>query len=247
MEAITKQIAKLSTEDDIAAVRKILTGQLKKIKEEPAANGGAGKAEVEKPAAKAAAKSSAKVETTKKVAKLAAGEAEPVKEAKKTDGVRVTRIAGKQAEALKKGLKLSDEQKKEFESGKKSFREYVDSLTDEDWDSKNIDEHISDFVNLKKGAAVVPAVIEVISLSIDGLKEIESELTATVDPLVFWHAKTGRNVTGPIAVSEEECSVTEMDGEEYLVGDESSRVYKGEAEAECLGFAGFGKFKNIVV
>ncbi len=55
-------------------------------------------------------------------------------------------------ELNKVGVKYSDDDKKEFEKTKKEFVSYVDDLTDDDFTSKNLTQHMQDFANTKKPA-----------------------------------------------------------------------------------------------
>jgi len=57
-------------------------------------------------------------------------------------------------ELNKVGVKYSDDDKKEFEKAKKEFVSYVDDLTDDDFTSKNLTQHMHDFANTKKPAPV---------------------------------------------------------------------------------------------
>lgn len=245
MEAIAKQIAKLSSEEDIAATRKMLTEQLKKIKAEPVANAGAGKeeiAEVKKPAAKAAGKKPAEKAAKKAVVAEVEVAAKPAP--KIADGKRITRIAGKLAEILFKGVNANSD--KEKTAVKKDFNEYVEGLTTDDYDAKNNEAHAVDFLDLKKGAATEPAPIEATTLSLKELEEMKNMLTEhPTNAGMYWHEGKGEHFTGPAKSSEEGLDEAKMDDEEYFVGETTKRVY--DKDDNFLGFMGFGKFEKLVV
>jgi hypothetical protein len=200
------------------------------------ANGGAGK---EEPVAKAAKKAAP---AKKPAAKVAAGEeeAKPAAKsaAKKTDGARITRIAGKQAESIKKALGLSDEQKKEFETAKASFKDYITKMSDKDYEAKDWDEHVSDWAKIKDVIKTeAPLTFEI--LTIEELQEVKDELTETKTVGVFWNPSKGVHVTGPVASSEE--GLDEVG--DHLIGETTKRVYN--KDETFLGFAGIGEFKDI--
>jgi hypothetical protein len=220
------------------------------IKEESVANAGAGKI-VEEPVTPVKAKGK-KIETPsapvkgKKVAKLASGEEETKSVAKSTaKNTDVTRkitfpANGSHTKILKDAF---GDDKKAFETAKKAVNKYYSSLSDDDADAKNHDEHVRDWLKLKNETkAEEPITFDI--LTIEDLVSMK-DLNETDKVGIYWHPETGRHVTGPDADPEEGMDEATMDGNEYLVAETTKRVYN--ADEEFLGFAGIGKFKDIKI
>lgn len=243
----------ITTEAGIKAERDALTKRLaeikkgdKPVKEEPAANGGAGKAVVE-PKTPVKGKKETKAETpsapAKKAGKKAAvKETEPAKEEKKEVAEEVAKTGAKDikfgakdkhTETLKKGL--GDADKAVFENAKKAFKKYVLGLSETDYDAKTLDEHVQDWLKTRETKAEEPVVPTVLELA--ELLELK-DLAETKEPGIYWHPETGRHVTGP---SDKDEGLDEVG--KYLVGENTKRVYD-DAE-EFLGYAGIGKFKDL--
>jgi ATP-dependent exoDNAse (exonuclease V) beta subunit len=234
----TFNFAEITTEADIKNARDALTKRLAEIKkgltkDEPVANGGAGKA-VEEPV------TPVKVTKAKKAAvKTVPEEVKPVAkaaEAKNTDGKREIAfpVTASHTKALKEGLKNPDT--KQFTKDKQSFKKYCESLADSDWDAKNLDEHVADWLKLKtEPKAEEPITFDI--LSIGELKEMKG-LTETKTVGIYWHPETGRHVTGQ---TDSEEGLDEVG--DYLVGENTKRVY--DNDEKFLGFAGIGKFESM--
>jgi len=197
---------------------------------EPAANGGAGKAETPSAPAKKAGK------------KAAVKETEPVKEEKKEvaeEAVDETPndikfgAKDKHTETLKKGL--GDADKAVFESAKKAIKKYVGGMAKADFKAKTPDEHVQDWLKTRETKAEEPVVPTVLELA--ELLELK-DLAETKTVGTYWHPETGRHVTGPPNADED---MDEVD--DYIVGENTKRVYN-DAD-EFLGYAGIGKFKDL--
>jgi len=243
----TFNFAGITTETDIKMARDALTKRLAEIKkgispikEEPAANGGAGKA-VEEPV------TPVKVTKPKKAAvKTVPEEIKPAAkavEAKNTDGKREIAFpaTASHTKALKEGLNNPDT--KQFTKDKQGFKKYCESLSDADWDNSTIDEHVETWLKLKnEPKAEEPLTFDI--LSIEELKGMKG-LTETKTVGIYWHPETGRHVTGPAETEDEEDTIKEMEGTDYQVGETTHRVYDVKTES-FLGFAGIGKFESMV-
>jgi hypothetical protein len=242
----------ITTEAGIKAERDALTKRLaeikkgdKPVKEEPAANGGAGKAVVE-PKTPVKGKKETKAETpsapAKKAGKKAAvKETEPAKEEKKEVAEEVAKTGAKDikfgakdkhTETLKKGL--GDADKAVFENAKKAFKKYVLGLTETDYDAKTLDEHVQDWLKTRETKAEEPVVPKILTLA--ELMERKNLVQTKTD--MFWDPDAGENVTGPTDSDE---GLDEVG--DYLVGENTKRVYNGAEE--FLGYAGIGKFKDL--
>lgn len=76
-----------------------------------------------------------------------------------------------------------------------------------------------------------------------------NEFIVTVDGSpegVFWDGKTGRWVRGPRADDDEDLVGKKFNGQEYMVGEKTGRVYREtDNRDEFVGFVGVGKFKDM--
>lgn len=233
----TFNFASITTEADIKTARDALSKRLAEIKkglpkEEPVANAGAGKA-VEEPV------TPVKVTKSKKAAVKTVPEEKPAAkaaEAKNTDGKREIAfpVTASHTKALKEGLKNPDT--KQFTKDKQSFKKYCESLADADWDAKNLDEHVADWLKLKtEPKAEEPMTFDI--LNIEELKGMKG-LTETKTVGIYWHPETGRHVTGQ---TDSEEGLDEVG--DHLVGENTKRVY--DKDENFLGFAGIGKFESM--
>ena len=66
-------------------------------------------------------------------------------------------------------------------------------------------------------------------------------------PGVYLNTETSKYVTGPLEDPDEDFSVPlKLDGKEYIIGDNTSRVYEMKEEGDVFaGFYGIGKFYNF--
>jgi ATP-dependent exoDNAse (exonuclease V) beta subunit len=235
MSKIADFVATLSMEE-AEETRKVITKHVAALKkgEKPVANAGAGKA-VEEPV------TPVKVTKTKKAAvKTVPEEVKPVAkaaEAKNTDGKREIAfpVTASHTKALKEGLNNPDT--KQFTKDKQSFKKYCESLADADWDAKNLDEHVADWLKLKtEPKAEEPMTFDI--LSYEELKGMKG-LTETKQVGIYWHPETGRHVTGPAELKDEEY----IEVGDYLVAETTKRVV--DNDEKFLGFAGIGKFESV--
>jgi hypothetical protein len=182
-----------------------------------------------------------KVPKTKKSAKAIEPEpekkvAEPAPEPKK----KVIRLTKEH----KSNLAIACEVEEVSETLRKEFVQYVSDLTDGDFSSKKLDDHIIDFANLKKGpSAEKEQSIEILDL--EELQKLKS-LNETDTVGVFKHAN--QLVTGFPHDGDEDATEVEFEGSTYVVGDKTGRVYETIGEKDVFkGFVGVGKFKNMKV
>jgi hypothetical protein len=233
----TFNFASITTEADIKTARDALSKRLAEIKkglpkEEPVANGGAGKA-VEEPV------TPVKVTKAKKAAvKTAPEEVKPVAKAVEADEKR--KMAFPAGASHTKMLKDAfGDDKKGFENAKKTINKNYEAMSREEQNAKTNDEHVAAWLKLKtEPKAEEPMTFDI--LSIEELKDMEG-LTKDEDkaPGMYWHQETGRFVTGPAASSEE--GLDEVG--DYLIGETTKRVY--DKDEKFLGFAGMFKFEKI--
>jgi hypothetical protein len=233
----TFNFASITTETDIKMARDALTKRLAEIKkglpkEEPVANGGAGKA-VEEPV------TPVKVTKAKKAAvKTVPEEVKPVAKAVEADEKR--KMAFPAGASHTKMLKDAfGDDKKGFENAKKTINKNYEAMSREEQNAKTNDEHVAAWLKLKtEPKAEEPLTFDI--LSIEELKDMEG-LTKDEDkaPGMYWHQETGRFVTGPAASSEE--GLDEVG--DYLIGETTKRVY--DKDEKFLGFAGMFKFEKI--
>lgn len=241
----TFNFASIMTESDIKMARDALTKRLAEIKkglskEEPVANGGAGKEPVTpvKVAKTMSETPSAPVKGKKAAVKTVPEEKPAAKaaEAKNTDGKREIAFpaTASHTKALKEGL--NNPETKQFTKDKQSFKKYCESLSDSDWDNSTIDEHVENWLKLKnEPKAEEPLTFDI--LSIEELKGMKG-LTETKTVGIYWHPETGRHVTGQ---TDSEEGLDEVD--DHLVGENTKRVY--DKDEKFLGFAGIGKFESM--
>ena len=246
----TAEEARKAITKHVAALKK---GE-KPVKEEPAANGGAGKAAVESKTP-AKAKKDTKTETPsapkkgkKPVAKVAAGEEETKPAAKPAEEEAKYKLVfgakDSHTKTLKEVLglpteeKLNDEQTKLFNKMKPKCANYVGAMTKAERDAQSLDDHVKHWHATQNQAKVAEPVVPNV-LSYEELTGL-SDLVETETAGIYWHPESGRHLTGPAALPEEGLDEVK-DG--YLVGETTKRVYN-DAE-EFLGFAGIGKFKDL--
>lgn len=158
-------------------------------------------------------------------------------------------------EQKKKVIRLTKEHKSQIaiaceveevsETLRKEFVKYVSDLTDADFASKKLDDHIIDFANLKK---IVHPVAEEHSVEILELEELQKlkPLSETDTVGVFKHAN--QLVTGFPHDGDEDATEIEFERSTYVVGDKTGRVYEAIGGKDIFqGFVGVGKFKNMKV
>ena len=85
------------------------------------------------------------------------------------------------------------------------------------------------------------------------VKDVEelqnNEFIVTVDGSpdgVFWDGKNGRWVRGPGAIDDEDVVEVKFNGNEYMVGEQTLRVYQEtDNRDEFAGYLGVGKFRDM--
>jgi hypothetical protein len=162
--------------------------------------------------------------------------AEPAPEPKK----KVIRLTKEH----KSNLAIACEVEEVSETLRKDFVQYVSDLTDGDFSSKKLDDHIIDFANLKKGSsAEKEQSVEILEL--EELQKLKS-LNETDTVGVFKNAN--QLVTGFPHDGDEDATEVEFEGSTYVVGDKTGRVYETIGQKDVFkGFVGVGKFKNMKV
>ena len=122
------------------------------------------------------------------------------------------------------------------------YRKHINEMSEEDYNNhENKDDHMVDYVSTKvKGSNAAgggPASPEVKKVSeLKGLEEVGTGI---------FKNKSGKLVTGPTEDVDEDMEDAKFDGEEYILGTKTKRVYKadpsGGPDVFC-GFWGIGKF-----
>ena len=85
---------------------------------------------------------------------------------------------------------------------------------------------------------------------VDDIDELRTnEFLITVDGApegVFWDGKNGRWIHGPDAVDDEDVVEKKFNGEEYMVGEQSGRIYREtDNRDEFVGYVGVGRFRDM--
>ena len=130
---------------------------------------------------------------------------------------------------------------------KKEFVTHVNSLSDEQFAEFSLEGHMSQLANTHApaaagGAGEAPAP-KLKTLTVAELIKQYKNLTQ-VSPGVFQHKTTGEMVTGPAEDTDEEFEDKEHDGDDYIVGETTKRVYKPSDDGpdEFVGYWGVGEW-----
>jgi len=156
---------------------------------------------------------------------------------------------------------------------KKSFQQFVEEMTDDDFRKEGLADHMRSFAKLQAavedtgagvgfhlmkpidesdsesecsmGAVVMGATATVVDVTLKELQGIG--MTATIDPTgTFWDADNGRFVKGPEADDDEDFEDAKFEGKAYVVGEKTGRVYEARDSGDVFaGFIGVGKFKKM--
>lgn len=139
------------------------------------------------------------------------------------------------------GDKIKDSLKEVFggmfaETTPNEFKEYVNSMTPDAYKAHNVKVHMENFLQTLSGGGGggASARILVQSLSFKDLRKMENELKST-DKVGIYTNSSGDYFTGPSKDEDEDLDEKEFDGETFLVGEKTGRVYHVESE-EFLGF-----------
>jgi hypothetical protein len=139
------------------------------------------------------------------------------------------------------GDKIKDSLKEVFgdmfaENSPNEFKEYVNSMTPDAYKAHNVKVHMENFLQTLSGGGGggAPARIMFQSLSFKDLRKMENELKST-DKVGIYTNSSGDHFTGPSKDEDEDLDEKEFDGETFLVGEKTGRVYHVESE-EFLGF-----------
>ena len=139
------------------------------------------------------------------------------------------------------GDKIKDSLKEVFgdmfaENSPNEFKEYVNSMTPDAYKAHNVKVHMENFLQTLSGGGGggAPARILFQSLGFKELRKMENELKST-DKVGIYTNSSGDHFTGPSKDEDEDLDEKEFDGETFLVGEKTGRVYHVESE-EFLGF-----------
>lgn len=136
------------------------------------------------------------------------------------------------------GDKIKDLLKEVFgdkfaENSPAEFKEYVNSMTPDAYKAHNVKVHMENFLQTLSGGGGGGGPI-IKSLGFKELRKMENELNTT-DNVGIYSNSSGDYFTGPSKDEDEELDEKEFDGETFLVGEKTGRVYHMESE-EFLGF-----------
>ena len=139
------------------------------------------------------------------------------------------------------GDKIKDSLKEVFgdkfaENSSNEFKEYVNSMTPDAYKAHNVKVHMENFLQTLSGGGGggAPARTLVQSLTLKELSKIENEVKTT-DKVGIYTTSSGDYFTGPSKDEDEDLDEKNFDGETFLVGETTGRVYHMESE-EFLGF-----------
>jgi len=140
---------------------------------------------------------------------------------------------------------MTTQLKAEFESAsnawddkyKKEFVDEMNAMDADDYASKGLESRMTAFAESKSPAAGGGGIE---SLTVAELRAQNKNLTE-VSAGVYQHKTTGKRVTGPPEVSEEDLDDAAFEDVDYVVGAKSKRVYLASSE-EFVGYWGVGKF-----
>ena len=130
---------------------------------------------------------------------------------------------------------------------KKEFVDYVNGLSEEDFAEYGLEGHMSKFANMHTLAAAGgggggggPSTK---SLTVTKLHEMNEHLIE-MSAGVYQHKTTKNVFSGPEQDSDEEFEDVEVGGVDYVVGQNTKRVYKRQDDGpdEFVGYWGVGKF-----
>jgi hypothetical protein len=153
---------------------------------------------------------------------------EEAKEEKKK--LNLPRIGDKIKDSLKEvfGDKFADNSPNEF-------KEYVNSMSPDAYKAHNVKVHMENFLQtLSGGGGGGGGGPNIKSLSFKEIRKMENELKTT-DKVGIYTTSSGDYFTGPSKDEDEDLDEKEFDGETFLVGETTGRVYHTESE-EFLGF-----------
>jgi hypothetical protein len=193
-----------------------------------------------KEAKKAAPKpAKAKADKAPEKAPETAPKAEKAEEAKK----HVPRITPAMTTKLKEAFETASAEWDD--KYKKEFVTQVNSLSDEQFAEFGLEGHMSRFANTHApaaggGGAAAP---KPKSLTVAELVKQNKNLKQ-VSPGVYQHKTTGEMVTGPAEDADEEFEEKKHDGDDYIVGETTKRVYKPceDGPDEFVGYWGVGEW-----
>jgi hypothetical protein len=180
-------------------------------------------------------------------AKAAAKEAEKPKAAEEKSEAKkhVPRITPAMTTKLKEAMEAASAPWDD--KYKKDFVTQVNSLSDEQFAEVGLEGHMMRFAtkhtpaSVGGGGSAAAAAPKLKTLTVAELVKQNKNLTQ-VSPGVFQHKTTGEMVTGPPEDSDEDFDDKEHDGDTYIVGETTKRVYKPQDDGpdEFVGYWGVG-------
>ncbi len=192
----------------------------------------------------------------------------------KTTEKRISRMSPTLSNQLKTELKTAGfvmaDEKKDFDKIKKEFTAFVEELTEDDFTSKSLSDHMKEFARIKTpggraaaGEAVEPPKAkkepkkktndgppesaEIVKLSLADLQKVNKIATPTKGKTgVYWDGDTARWITGPTQDDDEDMTPITYKGKKYVVGDKTGRIYEETDNADVfVGFIGVGPYHEM--
>ena len=156
----------------------------------------------------------------------------------KLESKEETKEGKKKSNLPRIGDKIKDSLKEVFgdkftENSPSEFKEYVNSMTPDAYKAHNVKVHMENFLQTLSGGGGGGGP-NIKSLGFKELRKMENELNTT-DNVGIYTSSSGDYFTGPSKDEDEDLDEKEFDGETFLVGEKTGRVYHVESE-EFLGF-----------
>ena len=154
-------------------------------------------------------------------------------------GKRIKRMSPMMTDKLKSiftelGGEVTDKEKKDFVK-------YANELTQDDFDAKTLADHMRDYAVM---CTKQPETGDVKILTHEKLLE-RKNLTLGHEVGVFWDADAKEFVTGPAEDPDEDMSEVKFDDLDYVVGENTGRVYFVDSDGGGDAFVGFLKIAEF--
>ena len=182
----------------------------------------------------------------KKEEKKAVKEEKPAKREKRIKKMSPV-ISGQLAKALEaEGMQINDEFKKKFQN------EYIEGLSDKDYNEQGLADHARNFAKtVKSGGATTPASCPLAHL-LEAVKKGDQKMPGGGGNLPECNCgkcpSDEKETPEPEAQEDEDLMEVDFKGKTYAVSKISGNVYEEqEGRDVAVGFVGVGKFKGLVL
>ena len=148
----------------------------------------------------------------------------------------------------KEGVEFKDDHKKEL-------KQYVDDMTDEEFKTGVLTDHMDMFAKTKKSAVIQkePEAVEensdkVFEISLKELQSISMLSPMGESVRLYWDGDNGRVVQGPERDDYEDFEEVKFNGNDYVIGQNTGRVYEALDSGDVFaGYVGVLKFKMLKI